>query len=446
MMVLVLFSLMLIAHFSTRSILQGILQIQLSQKSQQVMDSLVLGESTFKINTQRLDPLYHSQGSGRYYAVGLIVDSKPIKQKKSPFLANTKIPLVVNNEPLLFHDIAGPAGDYLVVLCTTYYIESKTVVISIAEDMSVIKGKNRYFSLLFIGIGLVGFVLVLLVQKVVLRTAFKSLDDSREEINKIEAGEIQQLSALVPSEIYPLVKEFNYSLSIMQQRTERSRHSLGNLTHALKNPLHVLMLELDSFEGELNHHNKQSLKHARLQVERLCQLTERELKRARLAGLGHCVERFEAVSELPTLIEVLKKVYPQKQIDFQLTVDKSIIPFGDREDMLELLGNLLDNAFKWAESVVSCKVNQSEDNLFTYIITEDDGSGQSDEALVQLTQRGARLDESIEGHGLGLAICMDIVKLYNGTIELAKSETLGGFKVMIKLQTHFQGFESENKL
>ena len=286
--------------------------------------------------------------------------------------------------------------------------------------MSLLIEKRRHFRLLFISIGLIGFISLLLLQHFVIRRQFKQLDQSRAELKKIESGERQQLSEDVPTEIYPLVKEFNHSLSIMQQRMERSRNSLGNLAHALKTPLSILMQNLDK--------NKPAIK----QAERIRQLTDRELKRARMAGLGNTSQRFNPREELPVLIGVLKQAHQKNQLNVTLNISDSVTVFGDREDMLELLGNLLDNAYKWSNEQISCSL-VNIGNKTTQIIIEDDGEGQQSEILEQLTQRGTRIDESVEGHGLGLAICKDIVKLYGGSIHFDRSKKLGGFLVKILL-------------
>jgi signal transduction histidine kinase len=264
---------------------------------------------------------------------------------------------------------------------------------------------------------------------------FKHLDNSRQEIKQIETGDRQKLSENVPTEIYPLVKEFNHSLSSMQQRIERSRNALGNLAHALKTPLSLLMQNLEQAQepSQANNpkHLESALSQAKKQAERIRQLTDRELKRARLAGLGNSAERFDAEQELATLINVLKQAHPNKQLEISCQIANEVKPFADREDMIELLGNLLDNAFKWAEGHVICHITQHTNTINLCI--EDDGKGITASALTQLTQRGIRLDESVEGHGLGLAICKDIVNIYNGKIHFEQSVTLGGLSVTVSL-------------
>ena len=241
----------------------------------------------------------------------------------------------------------------------------------------------------------------------------------------LEQGEINTLSQDVPDEILPLVQAFNRLLELLAQRLGRSRNSLGNLAHALKGPLNLLMQYLDS--KELDNHPE--LKHQmQTQQKRIQKLMERELKRARLAGSGSPGHRFNAQRELPNLIEVLKQVHHKHPLDLQWQVMAETPPFGDREDMLELLGNVLDNACKWANSEVHCHISGIDTITIT---TEDDGPGCSEQEMKQLTQRGVRLDETTEGHGLGLAIAKDIIKLYDGEMYFARSKELGGLSITI---------------
>ena len=432
-LLLILLGLVLIANFSTRSLMQEFVTSHLKHEASRLLESFEkTGESTVKIRWRRLDPNYNTPSSGHYYAISFAGKQGDKTVINSPSLQSETIPLVDNFKPTTLHDLPGPDNQHLIVWSKQYNKNGEIIGISIAEDMSLLMENRRYFSFLFITIGLVGFLLILLLQRFVIRRLFQHLDASRQEIKQIESGERQQLSENVPTEIYPLVKEFNHSLSLMQQRMERSRNSLGNLAHALKTPLSLLMQQLESADQPL----------AKKQAERIRQLTERELKRARMAGLGNTSKRFDPREELPTLISVLKQAHQKNSLNVSHSIADDVSVFGDREDMMELLGNLLDNAFKWADSEVSCTILNDEVSIDSKseqqgskikITIEDDGVGGTAEELKQLTQRGIRLDESVEGHGLGLAICKDIVKLYGGSIEFDRSSSLSGLSVVITL-------------
>ena len=123
-------------------------------------------------------------------------------------------------------------------------------------------------------------------------------------------------------------------------------------------------------------------------------------------------------------------MYPEKNIHLTSDIPKALETPIDREDMLELLGNLLENAWKWASNTINIRITQ-ENNIT--IIIEDDGPGANEKSLNELTQRGVRLDETVSGYGFGLAITSDIIRDYEGNLLFSRSEKLGGFKTEIQL-------------
>jgi signal transduction histidine kinase len=152
-----------------------------------------------------------------------------------------------------------------------------------------------------------------------------------------------------------------------------------------------------------------------------------------MAGLGTPSQRFDPQRDLDDLIAVVAQVHQERQIAADTRLSQALSPFGDREDMFELIGNLLDNAYKWAKQQV--RISLSVDEALA-ITVEDDGEGLTDEDLERLTQRGSRLDESIEGHGLGLSIALDIARLYGGVIQFDRSPDLGGLRVKVSLRVN----------
>ena len=246
-------------------------------------------------------------------------------------------------------------------------------------------------------------------------------------MKKLERGEVVALTEAVPLELTPLVKKFNELLRLMDQRLVRSRNALGNLAHALKTPLALLTQQLES--PELDNAPAGIREEMETQVERIRALMDRELKRARLAGSGGTGHHFEPEQEFPFLIELLERMYSSRKLKVQSNLAKGLVIEADREDMLELLGNLLENAFKWANRRIEVSSVLHEDNM--ELVVEDDGPGCSDEQIEELTRRGVRLDEQKEGHGLGLTIAKDIASLYGAQLRLGRSEKLGGFRAGI---------------
>jgi len=165
-------------------------------------------------------------------------------------------------------------------------------------------------------------------------------------------------------------------------------------------------------------------------AEHIAQLIDSELKRARLAGRGSATQRLNLAEELPALCGLLQQVYVDKEVDIRHNVPADMEWSHDRQDMLELIGNLLDNAVKWSAGVVILTVRWVDG---IRLEVEDDGPGVSAAQLRHLTERGARLDESVAGHGLGLSIVKDIVETYQGELTFDTSARLGGLRVTVLL-------------
>lgn len=286
--------------------------------------------------------------------------------------------------------------------------------VTVAEDITLIEERWQAFRLFFALLSLVLLLALLAVQSVIVRHLLAPVDVLRDDLRRIERGEIKAVSEQVPSEIAPLVQEFNRLLVRFEQRLRQSRNAAGNLAHALKGPLNLLMQG-----GEGTQH-----------AERIAQLIDSELTRARLAGRGSASQRLNLGDELPALCGLLQQVYSDKTIDIRYNIPGDVVWPHDRQDMLELIGNLLDNAVKWANSVVILTVRHVDG---IRLEVEDDGPGVSAQELRQLTDRGARLDESVAGHGLGLSIVKDIVNTYQGHLEFSRSSRLGGLRVTVLL-------------
>ncbi|MFC1749764.1 ATP-binding protein [Pseudomonadota bacterium] len=318
----------------------------------------------------------------------------------------------------------GPNEQQLLTWTAQFQIGKQSVQIMVAEDITPLNQSMQRFTQLYALGCLLVLITLLLVQRWVVRRSLSTLGQVASELEALSEGELNSLSGEVPEEIKPLVDEVNRLLQLLSQRLQRSRNAMGNLAHSLKHPLNLLMQLAE--KQTLDNHTQQELNH---NTQQIYQLIERELKRARLAGAGLPGQHFNADEELPTLIDVLKRVYQAKSLDLNYQIEQTSEYSADRNDMLELLGNLLDNACKWASHTVQCTL-QSDNGIS--IIIEDDGKGCDDDKLASLTDRGTRVDENIAGSGLGLAIVKDIVELYHGTLTFEQSE-MGGLKVRVEL-------------
>ena len=282
--------------------------------------------------------------------------------------------------------------------------------------------RNRYAL-----VSLAALVLLLALQAWLVRHGLRPLHRTRAELRQLEQGEVSRLSEAVPAELSPLVRELNHLLAAMTQRLARSRQALGNLAHALKGPLTLLTHQVEE-EKSGSAAPRQAMTE---QLQTMKHLIERELRRARLSGAALPGRRFDFAAELPALIETLKALYRDKPLAINLRLPAGVAFPADREDMLELLGNLLDNACKWGRREVLLEVAVTGSAVTLRV--HDDGPGCPDASLATLAQRGTRLDESTPGQGLGLAIAMQTASDYGGRISFGRSEILGGFLATVHL-------------
>jgi len=288
----------------------------------------------------------------------------------------------------------------------------------------------RQFQWVYGGVSAAFLVILLLVQYLIVRHELKPLKTLRANMAKLERGETDRIEALGPSEIAPVISELNRLLATMGKKARRSREALGNLAHALKTRLSVLSQLSEQPEIAALPDTKQVLTET---TEAMRRIVERELKRARLIGDALPGQRINLHEEITILVQTLALMHTEKspQIRWQVAPDAQFI--GDQEDLLELLGNLLDNACKWCKQKVELDVLNRNGVVFTI---EDDGPGCADEELDQLTKRGFRADETKPGSGLGLAIVRDIVESYGGELVISRSKYLGGLKVEVRIPNH----------
>ncbi len=324
--------------------------------------------------------------------------------------------------------IAGPRSQSLLLYTRAFELRGRHVIVSVSKDLAPVEQDIRLFRNRYALVSAAALALLLALQAWLVRQGLRPLRTTRAELERLERGEIDSLDENVPAELRPLVKELNTRLLAMKQRLARSRQALGNLAHAMKTPLTLLTHQAadERLRGAPDLSRGMTA-----QIRTMKQLVDRELKRARLSGAALPGARFDIAAELPALIETLRSLYRDKELDITSRLPPAAVLPADREDMLELLGNLLDNACKWARGRVRVEVDVAATGIALRV--HDDGPGCPPEALAQLARRGARLDESAPGHGLGLAIAMDITASYDGTLRFGRSGILGGFLVIAEL-------------
>lgn len=376
-----------------------------------------------ELNNNPLDSLFHKPFSGHYYQ---LLAGDAVLRSRSLWDRDLHIQAAPLGSRHIFHT-RGPQGQSLIVLLAAFEKYGHPVTIAVAEDYSPIADQFRSFQWRYVLISVVALLGLIGVQMLLVRLSLRPLEQMRRNVGRLEQGEITHLVGNVPSEVAPLVDELNHLIAVLGQRLERSRNALGNLAHALKTPLTVINQLLHSDELAQYPELREQL---RAQSDAIGRLIQRELKRARLAGAVTPGRRFNPEQEIPPLLVMFEQIYRDKTLDVMGRVPRGLRSGAEREDMLELFGNLLDNACKWAAHKVVLTMEDGADLVAT---VEDDGPGVDTELLPQLVERGVRADESVNGHGLGLAIAQEIVAHYGGEITFSRSETLGGFKVRVRL-------------
>ena len=268
------------------------------------------------------------------------------------------------------------------------------------------------------GVGLIGAVIVQV------RYGLRPLRSLQRELERVRSGMVDQLGGRYPAEIAPVVSELNKLIEHNAEVLARARTHVGNLAHALKTPLSVLMNDSATDPSPLGIS-------IRRQLEVMRRLVDHYLVRARTAAAGEVIgTRTPVAPAVNSLKTTLEKIYAAREISIVVTGGERLSFRGERQDFDEMLGNLMDNACKWARSVVHVTIERQDANLV--LLVEDDGPGISDEQREAVFSRGERLDEATPGSGLGLSIVRDISGLYGGGIALDRSE-LNGLKAVLTL-------------
>jgi len=364
-----------------------------------------------------LPPVYNQPFSGHYYWVRF--GDGRVRRSRSLWDHRLDVETVAPGSSLL-EITDGPRGQRLLLWRAGFEKQGIDFTVAVAEDLTPLLGTLQRFLWVGLGLSLLGVVILLLVQRWLLRRGFAQVATVRADLQRLDAGEIDRLREEVPEEVQPLVRELNQFIDAWRNHLQRSRQALGNLAHALKSPLNLILL----------HHPETRKDPVAEQAVRMCGLIDRELRRARLAGEGSPGRRFRPREDIADLIAGIRTLYKDKSLEIHTDIDTpKRLPF-DEEDTLELLGNLLDNAAKWARRRVHLSLRWGEG---LRIVVEDDGPGIEPDAAEVLSTRGSRLDESIPGHGLGLSIVQEIVRVHGGHLHFGRSEKLGGFASTIDL-------------
>jgi signal transduction histidine kinase len=322
--------------------------------------------------------------------------------------------------------VPGPAGQSLRVLARTITLPERDapLLFAVAGDSAEITLEvTRFNRILFWALGLLlaGLLVAVLVQ---VRFGLAPLNRLRGELAAIRAGRLERLDERLPTELAPVARELNALLAHNALIVSRARTHVGNLAHALKTPLSVLRNEAERDErvpAEL----------VRRQAEAMQRQVDHHLVRARAAAAaGVLGVRTELAPVVDDLVRTLARIHGRSGIDIEADCPAGLHFQGERQDLEEMLGNLLDNACKWGRTLA--RITAADEGERVVVLVDDDGAGLPDEARREVPTRGTRLDETTPGSGLGLSIVRDLAELYGGTLELERSPE-GGLRARLAL-------------
>lgn len=305
------------------------------------------------------------------------------------------------------------------------------VTFSVAKSMNAYSNQLTAFRTKLFGLFLVLTVALLATLAVLMRRALHPVRRLEQEVNEVESAARERLGDDYPRELAGLALNLNALLESERARIRRYRDTLGNLAHSLKTPLAVMRASLDALPVA-------STRALDSEIERMTGIIEHQLKRA--AGSGGATLGQPPVPLLPVARDLrlaLLKVHARKDLSIVIALGEDCAFQGDRGDLTEALGNLMENACKWCRSQVRVSAALGAAAGGTRlrsleIVVEDDGSGIAERDRARVLERGVRADEQVSGHGLGLAMVRDMVELYGGRVVLGSSP-LGGARVALTL-------------
>lgn len=404
-------------------LLQQHISVSLQREADSLAASMVIDKnyraSAPVVNTSSA---YQRPGSGLYY-VALIGKAETGQQQfKSSSLGENILPLPVLSEGGVentLHD--GPGSQKLLVTSKGYVLRGMPLTLSIGKDIGTEWRALATVALPWLAISTLillggGWVLWRVVQQL-LRPVVDLQWDLKDLVEGNPATRTQGW--------YPDVHEIQRLVQVTMHRLERSRSAISSLAHLLKTPLAAIMQIANNPElKDIAEVRKDLLTHAELMQTGI----QHKLKHAQLSGSGSKEAPFNPQVELQGMLQALRAIFRDKNIQYEVDVpDQEFLI--DRQDCLELLGNLLDNASKWARQRVRLRMELKDNGLS--LVVEDDGPGCSDAELKILSEPGIWLNKTHGGHGLGMSLIRNIVSLYSGKLKFGRSPTLGGLHVDI---------------
>jgi signal transduction histidine kinase len=394
------------------------------------------------------DPRYLQPLSGRYFQIARILENGELDvQVISPSLFDVNIEVDKKTRDQLFApdaqrvarflDMPGPDNEPLRVIARVIevpQVEGRYLYLVGVAPRAILAPAANLVGLAFAVFVAFCALMVAAVALLQVRIGLEPLHQLQRDIANVRRGDSERLSNEYPAELQPVAQELNALVDHNREVVERARRHVGNLAHALKTPIAVL--KNAAADGKSDEVLKQS-------VDEMEAFVERQLRRARVAARAEAragaqaatiAYRTPVLQNLEDLVFMMEQKYDhQKAVDISIEAEGDVTFRGEREDLLEMVANLIDNACKYGKSQVVVRLLPPfESNGLMEIVVEDDGPGLSGEELAKAMARGARLDEAAPGQGLGLSILMETVELYAGELLFERGE-LGGLKARLRL-------------
>jgi signal transduction histidine kinase len=390
-------------------------------------------DGTVSLPVTLADPRFRRVFGGLYWEVReegtpLVLRSRSLWDHVLPLPTDTLKAGVVHS-----HTLPGPQGSRLMVqeqeISYTTPLGTRTMRFAVALDRrDIATARAEFASEIFPALSLLGAILVIAAWIQVI-LGLRPLEAVRRGVNAIRSQQQRRLEGSFPDEVMPLVQEVNDLLEAQDSAIESARMRAGDLAHGLKTPLTVLA-------GDARRLREKGELEMAAELERLAQSMQRhidyELVRTRAAfesrrgGL-----ETDLAATTARLVSAMRRTPRGEALDWSLDLPDSLPVALDQRDLTEVIGNLVENAVKWARSRVAVSLKREAGTVA--LIVSDDGAGVPEKLIDELGQRGRRLDERVPGTGLGLAIVKEIVEAYGGQLEL-QNLTGGGFAAVVRLR------------
>ena len=328
---------------------------------------------------------------------------------------------------LRVHDTetAGAPSDILAYR-ETFQVDETPVTVIVSEDLGAVK---RSQAELHAWTAIVSVLLMLLLVAVIwfgITLSMRPVVTLKAALKRLQDGEISRINVQSPEEFQPLVKQLNQLLDSLDQRLERSREALANLSHSVKTPIAAVRQILEDKSRPLNNDLRQQMA---VRLNSIDKQLEAEMRRSRFAG-PQVGKSAYPLKQARDLLWMLGRLYPEKSFELSSDLPEESRWPVEEHDLNEILGNLLDNAGKWSNGYVELSLSQN--NGLARMVVTDDGPGVNENEMTSLGQRGLRLDEQTPGHGLGLAIAREIVERYGGHVTFSAASG-GGLQVTVEI-------------